>query len=79
MQDFYRRPALFPPLLQRQTFSSTSGSFVPVLRVVLDGGLLWSLLSQAPPLQPAEALCSAASRLTGAERRKKKKKKVALS
>ncbi len=70
---FFRCPALFP--LERQTFSSTSGSFLSVLCVVVDGGLVWSpLLSQPPPLQPAEALCSAASHLTAAE-----EKEVALS
>lgn len=37
--------------------------------------LVWSPpLSQSPPLQPAGSLCSAASRLTGAEEKEKKKR-----
>lgn len=69
--DFFRRPALSPS--SGRPFCSTSGSFLPVLCVVADGGLVWSPLSQPPPLQPAEALCSAASHLTAAE-----EKEVAL-
>lgn len=61
-------------ILERQTFPSTSGSFVPARRVASRWAedSLWSPFSHSPLLQPVfNSSCSAASRLTGAEEEKR--------